>query len=334
MILHMCKEQIPIYFSFDNNYAVPAAIAFFSLLKKKKESVIYNLYVLHSDISIKNQNKLQEIVNKFNGNSLNFINTKNVFKQFWNKSYSNDSKFTVEALTKCFAAKFFPNIDKIIFSDVDVIFADDISDIYHIDLENKYLAGVLSPFLKFSKDELSHFSKENYDLLKDNYIAGGIWVLNLSLIRQDDLESKMINILQNDEIEKRWIDQDVMNLSCIRKTKLLPLNYISYPYLIDLLKDPLFESHYSESELYDSILSPKIIHFAAEKPWAGNPNYSSLWWSYFEYLKLKPNKIFKESSGREVTKLNFKLKKYKRINLILIFVVFFLFILFLLSILL
>ena len=58
-------KKIPIFFTFNNDYSVPAAVAFYSLLNKAKQDVYYEMYVLHSDITTMNQKLLQDIVLKF-----------------------------------------------------------------------------------------------------------------------------------------------------------------------------------------------------------------------------------------------------------------------------
>ena len=311
-------KRIPIFFTFDNNYVIPAAVAFYSLLNKTAENVFYEMYVLHSDITEANQNLLHNIVKKFDNAELTFQNTGDFLHKEWDDGnfdgHNNKSnKFTVETTVKCFAAKFFPQYEKIIYSDVDCVFVDDISELYDIDLDGKYLAAVKNPFLKISKSELSHLKPEHYEKLKDTSFAGGIWVLNLKQIRLDNLENKMLDIIKDNSIVKRWPDQDIMNIACDNNIEYIPLNYISYPYLQESMIDKNLPSHYSKEELYDSIINPKIIHYAAVKPWKGNTNHAELWWSIHDYLELpimfKPYDVIKNK-----TKL--KYKTYKNLFLI------------------
>ena len=307
-------KKIPIFFTFNNDYSVPAAVAFYSLLNKAKQDVYYEMYVLHSDITTMNQKLLQDIVLKFKNAKLSFIDTEGYFDDFWiNGNFAGHNtrgQFTADTIARCFGVKFFPQYDKIIYSDVDVIFMDDISELFDINLDDKYIAGVKNPFMKWSQNELSHLSKENFNMLKDSYIAGGIWVLNLKKIRDDKLEDRMIEIIKDDTIIKRWNDQDVVNIACKNKVAYIPLNYISYPYLADLLRMPDFISHYSRDEMYDSIINPKILHFAAEKPWNGTSKKAEIWFEIFDYLNLPKTRIFTPApkSAHEI-----KLKKYKKL---------------------
>jgi len=305
-------KKIPIFFTFDDNYVEPAAVAFYSLLNKAKKEVYFEMYVLTSNLLTFRKQVLLDVVNQFTNANLTFIETNGFLQDKWNNSTfsSNEggSKFTSDAIVRCFSAKFFPQYHKIIYSDVDVIFVDDISELYELPLENKYVAAVRNPFMKYNSYELSHLKDEHYKLLKDTYFAGGIWVLNLEEIRKDNLEEKMMAIIEDKSIIKRWNDQDIMNIACDNKVEYIPLNYISYPYLSELLDRKDFISHYTNKELYDSIINPKIIHFAAKKPWNNNPEYANLWWSIFNFLDLEETKIFDKSKSN----IN-KLKKLKKI---------------------
>ena len=232
----MLKQNIiPIFFSFDNNYVVPAAVAFWSLLNRADSNVFYEMYVLHHDIIPENEKLLLSVVDRFKNARLKFIDTKGFMQTEWQQGnvegHNKKDQFTSETFIKCFAARFFPQYDKIIYSDVDVVFMDDISEIYNIDLKNNYVAGVKDPFLKYSSYELSHLKPIVLEFLKDCYLCGGIWVLNLDLIRKDNLENKMRKIIADDSIVKRWPDQDIMNIACEGRVTFLPLNYIACVYI-------------------------------------------------------------------------------------------------------
>ena len=314
----MSLKIIPIFFTFNNDYVVPAAVAFYSLLNKAKEGVFYEMYVLHSDITPENQDLLQSIVGRFKKGKLFFIDTKNFLKDEWEKGNfegnNQQTKFTSDALIRCFAAHFFSQYDKIIYSDVDVVFTDDISELWDIDLNGRYLAAVKNPFMKYSPNELSHLKPEHYKKLKDSYFAGGIWLMNLKQIRADNLEQKMQQIVLDETIIKRWNDQDIMNIACDNKVAYIPLNYIAYPGMNDLLQQAHFESHYTRDELWDSILNPKIIHYANIKPWKAKVHYGDLWWDIFRFLHLPVTSIFEEE--KQINPYQKKYKKYKKLFLL------------------
>ena len=95
--------------------------------------------------------------------------------------------------------------------------------------------------------------------------------------------------------------------------------------MLDLLKKQNFISHYTRDELWDSILKPKIVHYAATKPWKANVRYGDIWWDVFYYLNLPQTLIFQKPCSDK----NKKIRKYKRytfvflgINIVLISIIF------------
>lgn len=310
-------KKIPILFTFNNAYAVPAAVTFYSLLNKAKEGVFYEMHVLHSDVTQESQAMLRAVVSRFQNASLTFRNTDGFLRQEWEKGnfdgHQQKDLFSLDVIVRCFAARFFPQYDKIIYSDVDIVVQDDISELFDIDLTDKYLAGVKSTSLKEAPSELSYMKSEHREMLKDTYFGSGILVMNLQKIRQDNLEEKMIAVIRDDTIVKKFPDQDVLNIVCENKVAYLPLNYVCLPYLLCYLKRPDFVSHYSREELYDSIINPKIIHYAALKPWKREVAYWEFWWSIYYYLNLPRTSLI----TTDYTRFKNRIKRLKRINKIL-----------------
>jgi len=306
-------RKIPIFFSFDDNYVIPAAVAFWSLLDRARKDVAYDMYVLHHGITQESRRLLEGIVSGKGNATLRFIDTEGFLADEWKsgnwEGHQTRSQFTADTLVRCFAARFFPELDKIVYSDVDVVFRDDISDLWDFDVGDVYMAGVRDFLMKHSTTELSHLKPEHYAMLKDSYIVGGIWVMNLRKIREDGLESKMLDVVKDDTIVKRWNDQDIVNIACGGKVAFLPLNYISYPYLPGLLRDPSMTSHYSRDELYDSFINPKIIHYATVKPWNGAPVRGDEWWAIYDYLRLPEGRGIDASRETPLEKRYKKLKK-------------------------
>lgn len=282
-------NRVPIFFTFDDNYVIPAAVAFFSLVNRAREGTFYEMHVLHHDISPEHQGLLSEIAAKRGNASLTFVDTGDFLKDEWRsgswEGHQTRSQFTSDAVIRCFGARFLPQYDKIVYSDVDVVFADDIAELMDVDLTDAYCAGV-EGFLRHDRTNMSHLKPEHYEMLKDCYLAGGVWVMNLKKIREDRLEDRMLAIIRDDTIVKRWNDQDVMNIACAGKVRRLPLNYIGYAYLRDYLDRPGLDSPYTRDELYDSIIRPKILHYAAQKPWKARTEWDKAWWDIADYLRL------------------------------------------------
>ena len=175
------KKEIPIMFCFDKNYVIPAAVAFYSLLQFADKKYKYIFYVLHSDITENQQQKLRDTIKEFDNCELKFVDMAHRLEKEWQKSYRGDH-FSKEVMYKLLTASLFPQYDKIIISDVDVVFLDDISNSYfELDAikDDAYIAGV-KPIGKI-KNYFDNYKNQwsNEEIEKLGEICGGYLVMNL-----------------------------------------------------------------------------------------------------------------------------------------------------------
>lgn len=325
----MNKKEIPLMFCFDNNYVIPAAVAFYSLLEHCNKDCYYKLYILHTDITVKNQEKLKENVKQFSDFSeLIFINMENRFEDLW-QSIATKGHFSKEVMYKVLVASIFEEYDKIIVSDVDVVFLNDISESYDLldCKEDYYLAGIkMIGKMKWYLDQyLSIFTEEEVEKLSG--FCGGYIIFNLKKLREDNMEKKFIECFQKEGHRINQMEQDVLNLCCYPKTKRLPLKYIACSYMWDIYKteeDKQTDIYYSKEEIEDAMQNTVQLHYATSmKPW----NYvdstkSEVWFKYLaktnylkEYLRILPKKIVipesrirqYESSARKKSYFKYKL---------------------------
>lgn len=134
-------KQIPLFFTFDRHYVVPAAVAFYSLLRHASALYFYKLYVLHTSISPRQQQKLTRLVERFPNADLTFIDVSRFDTQ--PDILQGKSHFSKEIYYKLLAADLFPQYDRILCSDVDVVFTGDIAPSYFLFPDDDfYYAGV------------------------------------------------------------------------------------------------------------------------------------------------------------------------------------------------
>ena len=156
------KQVIPIFFTFDENYVVPAIVTFFSLLHHAEKCHCYELYVLHPGISAVAQRELQRVVGKFPHASLHFYDTSNdaIAQECPSKSH-----FSKEIYFKLCAPELFPQHKRVLCSDVDVVFLGDVSEAFTAFAdEDFYYAGV-DTILPTSRAALYRsFSEQEQDL--------------------------------------------------------------------------------------------------------------------------------------------------------------------------
>ncbi|AFI04664.1 glycosyltransferase [Helicobacter cetorum] len=272
---------IPIIFAFDDNYAIAASVAFYSLLKNAQCGVYYKLYALHKNLSSIHQAKLQATIKPFKAySSLEFIDVSSYNP--WGENYifhahsKAQKRFGDMYLYKYLSASIFLNYDKIIFSDVDVVFCKDITESFINFNENKVFAGVI------------RLDRHKKVCLKEHYL-----IINLALIRKLFLEEKFLKMIKKYCNTTMYYESKISAL-VFDKIEYLPLKYeiLSSQYK-NLSLNQCYEGlhpHYYKS-IKESLEQCVILHFYGEnkefginyKPWINkNAPKAGIW---FEILK-------------------------------------------------
>lgn len=308
------KIEIPIMFCFDNNYVIPAAVAFYSLLENANKDYNYKLYILHTDITVENQNKLKMTIEQFNNIAeIIFINLEHKFQDIWNE-IKIKGHFSKEVMYKTLVASIFPQYEKIIVSDVDVVFLNDISESYFFlnTEEDYYLAGTkmvgkISGYMQNYKDT---FSDEEIEKLSG--FCGGYLIFNLKKLREDNMEEKFIQCFKKEGYRINQMEQDVLNLCCYPKTKRLPLKYVACSYMWEIYKteeDKETDIFYSKEEIEEAMNNTVQLHYATSvKPWKNVDSIKAEeWFKYIvktpflvEYLKKLPDNIVTKKREPEI----------------------------------
>jgi lipopolysaccharide biosynthesis glycosyltransferase len=266
------KKIIPIMFCFNNEYSIPAAVAFRSLLENASKDYFYKLYVSHTDISLENQKKLQEVAVYFQEHaSLEFLLVKNRFEDLWTKTKTK-GHYSKEAYYKLIAPSLFPQYEKIIVSDVDVVFLGDLSPSYFSfdATEDIYVAGVggVGKILHILDSYKNGFSQDEISKI---VINAAYMVFNLNKMRKDNLEASFLRYAESNHLRILQLEQDVINLCCYPKIKFLPLRNVMCNYVYDLYKteeDFNNDKAFSRLELKEAMEDPILLHYpGVKKPW-------------------------------------------------------------------
>lgn len=260
---------IPIILASDKNYAPFMQIAILSILKNGSQNTFYDFYLMVSDdFTSENKRLINELKKEYKCN-IQFLDMKDTFKNI----PSQISHITTPTYYRLLAASLLPKeYSKCLYLDTDVLVCKDLQELYNTDLSDAYFAGV--PAIAYHLDAEIHKKRLNLPDI-NTYINAGVLVMNLELIRENDFENKFLSLL-----EKRYsgMDQDIINVACHKKIKLLDFKYnvmTKCENNLEILK-PFFE----KEKLDNSINYPVIIHYCdKKKPWT-NPHslYAERWW--------------------------------------------------------
>lgn len=198
--------NIPLFLSADNNYAPFVATTIASVCDHTKEFV--DVYVLDGGITPKNRQKIENLKNKFNNFSLEFLNI-DVEKEFPN--LIERMHFTKSMYSRFLIPYLKPDLKKVLYSDVDVIALGDIKEMYNEDLEDYVIAAVWE---KFNEDNGNN-NKRKRDLnlsSEHKYFASGNLIIDTQKWREEDITPKLLEIGQKYQDVLQFLDQDILNI--------------------------------------------------------------------------------------------------------------------------
>lgn len=277
------KTVIPVILSADNNYAPYMYVTMFSILENAAPGTFYDFFLMvPSAFSAENTTKINSLKNKYKCD-IHFLDMKDAF---------SDLKMQIQHITsptyyRLLAGDLLPkNYAKCIYLDVDIVVCQDLAELFNINLRDNYVAGVrAAAYFDKAAENANRLGLPNID----NYINAGMMIMNLKKIRKDNMTAKFMDLTKNNYSSQ---DQDVVNVACHGKIKILPLKYNFMTKYIGRF-DTISANVYPVDEIQEAQKNPTIIHYADKiKPWQQiRTSYDKIWWNYAKDYKNIPNTL-------------------------------------------
>lgn len=291
-----------IVFICDDNYITPTAVAIRSLCDHIKR-IEENTYVIHILTWGLNEKSIESLHKSANGMAdvvIVQIN-KEKYSHYLDRINQN-SHVTPIALLK-FEIANYVDADTALYLDSDIVFNNDISEIFSIDITGNILA---------SSFELLHYIDklylENERSVSEFYFNSGVMLLNLKVIREERLDSKLweekIRVF-NLHKKGNAMDQDTLNKVFENRVVPLPIKYncnCHFTKNIDIaIINLVYGTNYLNLREMNSDLI--IIHYVGkkEKPWLySNGAFCELWDKYYIMLGQDLNNLKREKVNKNI----------------------------------
>ena len=265
------KNTIPIVFTFDDNYALPAAVAIKSLVHTGRRDTRYEIFCLYRNLSDANRNALDKVAD---------INWIKVDESLFS-GVPATTEYPVDVYYRLAIHDILPMYDRIIYSDVDVLFQGDLTAVFNMNLEGAYWAGV--PLEKNEMPSAETLSRQIGNPDDTNFMSGhtkfvenrnefifasGFMVINAKKMREDRMTEKFLQTTEQFAGRLKMFDLEVLNLACQNGTiKQLPFEYCVLED-IAIAKDykktnlyPFLSRVFSDKEITRAIRNPVILHY-------------------------------------------------------------------------
>lgn len=324
------KKNIPIVLAADNNYVPIMAVMLSSLVKASTRKYNYDILVFNKDISLENQERIHQIVGKYDNFSLRFIDLTPAIK---NLEFRVFSYYSVEIYFRLFMPYLLTHYSKAIYLDCDLIVLKDVAELWEINISS-YLVGAIRDIgvllHYYTKGKIyidkSYFINTLVGVNPDHYFNSGVLLMNLEKFRQTYKLEEVLHLT----MKEKWHfpDQDVLNILCADNAKLLSSEWNTVPETpgdrkVDNILACIPEPY--ASDYVNARKKPSIVHYALrEKPWlytcSLDPELFNYFWDFASETSFFNELIFRKNeknSGNLADTISI-IKKYTNSNLSII----------------
>jgi len=247
--------EINVLYCFDSKFWKMAAVSIESLLSTAAPETKITVYCMVAPHTF-GRRKIQKIIQSSkSGKILVWREIKPSENPFQTYEYA---RWSPVIFYRCFAHRFFTDIDKLLYLDSDTLICKDVSDLYNTDLTDNVLGAVRDLAPVNDKYSTPGIFVKNFS---DKYLNGGEYynsgVLLLNIKKMAEYE----HLLLNTNIPLYYPDQDLINAAFVDKIKSLPLKYNLAP---GLPIPKIFPADQAKEALYGGHV---IIHCYSVKPY-------------------------------------------------------------------
>ena len=278
------EQEIPIFFSSDDNYVPYLTVAIQSLKEHSNKDKTYRIIILTSSMNEKNRGEIKKL--EENNIKIDFEDvSKSLSKIDKELKLRLRDYYSTAIFYRLFIPNLFPYYEKAIYLDADMVVLDDIANLFEMEMGNNMLIATTDMVVNES-ESFCKYSKVALGLEPEKYINSGMLVMNLREMRKEKIEQKFIYLLLKYNMEVIAPDQDYLNLLCKDRIKYIDESWD---------KMPDFGKNYNVEDLH-------IIHYnMMRKPWHYKEvPYSDVFWkyaektSYYDSLKYELNNYSQE----------------------------------------
>lgn len=262
-ILKENSKVVPIFFACDDSYVKYMCVTIRSLIDHATISHDYKIYVLNTDISEENKQKLLKLqrVNVF----IEFCNVSDEIKKI-EKKLSVRDYYSMTTYYRIFIPELFKQYDKVLYIDSDTVIMQDIANLYKYNLGDNFV-GAVQDYSVPSIRVFSEYVENVLGISRSAYFNAGVLLINCKEFRKKNLKAKFVDLLNTYSFVVAQ-DQDYLNILCQNKVL-----WIDSKWNVQM------------SEPTERPLSKVgLIHYNFEgKPWNKKEGkYVSTFWKYAE----------------------------------------------------
>lgn len=294
-------KVVPVFLAINSAYAPYAAAAMRSVTMHTNPERYYRVIILHDGLNWANRVRLRNLVTKNCSIQFKKINRslylKAIIKYCSKRKAAEDFFSSAVYFYRFFIPRLFPQYNKCVYIDSDTILRGDIGELFDIDLEDKAMAAMVDPKVDVIPEFRAYVNKAVGVPYKE-YTNSGVLVMDMKKLRKMHYLSKLVEMIERNDVDLVAPDQDYMNVILRGNIKHLPKCWNAEP------ADKLPKG-------------TKLIHFNLfNKPWHyKNVPAEEFFWEaakgtgFYGDLKRQQEKFTKEKQKKEQAKVAALIKR-------------------------
>lgn len=254
-----------IVFATSDLYSMPAHITLKSMLMNNIHVDDITVYYVGNGLTEESKNRLLTLVTEYN-RTIVFIEMPE-----WLNMISGLLRTNAIAYTYCYFQDILPeSVEKVLLLEGDTIVTDDLTEFYNIDIENYYLAA--------ADDLQSKWCKEKVGIKATSpYFNSGVMLINLKKMREDDMSTKITELIKKGTAKFLYEVQDEINVLLEGNVKIIPprFNCTTAIFLFDFKNMKRYRrptTCCTKEEFEEAKAHPVVVHFTKNqiiqsRPW-------------------------------------------------------------------
>ncbi len=218
-------NEIPIFFSTDDNYVPYLDVAIASLIANASKEHNYRIVVLNTGLDPENVAKVK--LRECDGFRIDFTDISENLETI-RAHFKNVYHFSIVTYYRLFIASLFPQYDKIVYLDCDLVVLGDIAQLYNTELGDNIVGAVPDQFVCRTK-EFRRYAEKAIGVDPDTYFNAGVLVIGLEQFRKNGIEEQFVRWITKYDFDLLDPDQAYLNYLCYGKTVLLPNGWNKSP---------------------------------------------------------------------------------------------------------
>lgn len=279
------KEKIvPIVFAVNDKYVPYLSVAIASLAYTANPERDYVVYIFYNQLSPQNiaTLKSQATPNVW----IEPVNVSAEVREIIEKAHIS-AHASHETYFRILIPQMLPQYDKCLYLDCDLVINQDISQLYDFDISDYFLGAIEENWEAPGFQE----QKRQFTPYVVNYFNGGVLLINNSKFNKYNMFDAFMQHIYSGVKYPTW-DQDILNILCSGKTRLLPMTWNCMWHLF-VQQGFKYSSRKVFQEFADCAINPALVHYnAPEKPWQmDDGHFASMFWRhavrspYYEQIK-------------------------------------------------